>query len=98
MNGLNNPLVIGIGFAHGSDCPMLGHTCFLEVATPQTAVISRPDLGFGLASAMGIGMMMRISYRGVAVASKDKGGKSEKKRPQKNLKEKRADKKQKKAK
>ncbi len=52
----------------------------------------------GLASAMGTGMMTRFSYKGDAVASKDKGGKSEKKRPQKNLKEKRADKKQKKAK
>jgi hypothetical protein len=52
----------------------------------------------GLASSMGTGMMTRISDKGVAVASKDKGGKSEKKRPQKNLKEKRADKKQKKAK
>ncbi len=37
-------------------------------------------------------------HREETVASKDKGGKSEKKQPQKNLKEKRAAKKQKKTK
>lgn len=43
--------------------------------------------------------MMEIDrVSGGVVASKDKGGKSEKKKPQKNLKEKRAEKKQKKTK
>jgi hypothetical protein len=43
-------------------------------------------------------MQVRKATSGGHVASKDKGGKSEKKQPKKNLKEKRAAKKQKKSK
>lgn len=57
-----------------------------------------PAAGTDSTSPNGAPMIGGTPTREETVASKDKGGKSEKKQPQKNLKEKRAAKKQKKAK
>jgi len=71
----------------------MSSSCSVGSIDPVRVAIRR-----GLESRRRSRMLMETPRLGGSVASKDKGGKTEKKQPKKTLKEKRASKKQKKAK